>query len=228
MHEDAIGTVSALADNVRRRLYFHVRGATRPVTRDDAAVAAGISRKLAAFHLDKLVDVGLLDVAPVVRMPGPGRSPKLYRPSGADIAVTIPPRHDDLMAAISLAAIRHGGPDPVASAMQAAHERGVDLGRAVRGTLRPGELRVERALQLTMQALNRQGYEPEARTEPGATRILLRNCPFRRLLVHDQDLVCTLNGGLVGGILAGLGAHLLNAVPVPRSVHCCVTVRTQA
>ena len=50
------GTLSAiavLADDLRRRMYEFIRRADGPVTRDEAAAAVGISRKLAAFHLDK-------------------------------------------------------------------------------------------------------------------------------------------------------------------------------
>ncbi|MDP8929787.1 MAG: hypothetical protein M3O70_14755, partial [Actinomycetota bacterium] len=56
----ALAAVAALADQLRRRLYEFVRRAHRPITREEAAASVGISRKLAAFHLDKLVEVGLL------------------------------------------------------------------------------------------------------------------------------------------------------------------------
>ena len=56
-HAD-IGAISMLEDPVRARLYAAVRQAGEPVTREDAAAQAGISRKLAAFHLEKLVDAG--------------------------------------------------------------------------------------------------------------------------------------------------------------------------
>ena len=52
--------VAALVDPVRRALYDHVRQERRPVTREDAARALDISRSLAAFHLDKVVEVGML------------------------------------------------------------------------------------------------------------------------------------------------------------------------
>jgi predicted ArsR family transcriptional regulator len=226
--EHPINTVAPLADPVRVRLYLHVRAATEPVTRETAAVAAGISRALAAFHLDKLVDVGLLEVinAPAVRPARPGRNPKLYGPSGVEVEVNIPPRHDDVMAAISLTAIHLGGADPVASAIQAAHEHGLGVGRTIRRALRPGKLGPERALRLTVAALNQQGYEPQLCPDPGPTQILLRNCPFRRLVPQNKDLVCNLNLALVGGILAGLDTDRLAADPARRPDHCCVQIRT--
>ena len=58
----AVAAIAALDDDVRRALYEHVRAAGVPVTREEAATAVGISRKLAAFHLDKLVELGVLRV----------------------------------------------------------------------------------------------------------------------------------------------------------------------
>src|SRR4051812_23000871 len=60
MARAAVAAIAALEDDVRRALFEHVRGAAQPVTRESAAAAIGISRNLAAFHLDKLVELGLL------------------------------------------------------------------------------------------------------------------------------------------------------------------------
>ena len=45
--------LAALDDPVRRTLYRFARQQGRPVTREETAAEAGISRKLAAFHLDR-------------------------------------------------------------------------------------------------------------------------------------------------------------------------------
>ncbi|MFD9095732.1 hypothetical protein [Streptomyces collinus] len=58
----AIDPVSALGEYSRRRMSVFVHRAGRAVTRDEAAVGVGISRKLAAFHPHKLVDAGLADL----------------------------------------------------------------------------------------------------------------------------------------------------------------------
>ena len=81
----AMAAIGLLADEPRQRLYRFVRAQPTPVTRDQAAAAAGISRKLAAFHLAKLVSAGLLETAapdPASRRPGPGRPQGL--PAGRD------------------------------------------------------------------------------------------------------------------------------------------------
>src|SRR5262245_56833751 len=63
--------LGALEDELRRNLYLFARSQGRPVNRDEAAAATGISRKLAVFHLDKLVDHGLLTTS-FARPPGRG------------------------------------------------------------------------------------------------------------------------------------------------------------
>lgn len=90
--DDGVEAVAVLADEVRRRLFGFIRRARRPVTREEAAADAGISAKLAAFHLDKLVAAGLLRA----RYESPagvrkvGRKPKVYEPAQALIRVSIP------------------------------------------------------------------------------------------------------------------------------------------
>ena len=93
---DDIGAVAALDDPVRRRLYFMVSERGDDVGRDEAAEATGITRALAAFHLDRLVADGLL-TASYRRIsgrdgPGAGRPAKLYRRSEREVAISLPHR----------------------------------------------------------------------------------------------------------------------------------------
>jgi predicted ArsR family transcriptional regulator len=55
-----LASLSTLDDPVRRRLYEVVTRQPGPVGRDEAAAAAGVGRALAVYHLDKLVESGLL------------------------------------------------------------------------------------------------------------------------------------------------------------------------
>jgi predicted ArsR family transcriptional regulator len=74
--------LAGLGDPIRRALYRHVAERGVPISRDEAAHAAGISRPLAAYHLDKLVDDGLLEARyhrrSSRRGPGAGRPAKHY------------------------------------------------------------------------------------------------------------------------------------------------------
>ncbi|MFD1051822.1 helix-turn-helix domain-containing protein [Kibdelosporangium lantanae] len=103
MTEQDIRAVAALDDDLRRRMYTYIRAAGRAVTRDEAAASVGISRKLAAFHLDKLVTAGLL-TDHYERAGRVGRAPKVYQPTDVDIRVAIPQRQPDMLASILLGA----------------------------------------------------------------------------------------------------------------------------
>src|SRR5689334_24436090 len=95
-----VAAVAALAEPTRRRLYEHVVAQPDPVSRDEAAAATDVPRATVAFHLDRLVDEGLLDVVFERRSgrsgPGAGRPSKLYRRAECDVSVSLPERRYDL------------------------------------------------------------------------------------------------------------------------------------
>ncbi|WP_327085503.1 transcriptional regulator [Nonomuraea sp. NBC_01738] len=222
MDEDGLRAAVALGDGLRRRMYEFVRRAPEPVTRDEAAGHVGISRKLAAFHLDKLVEAELLTAG--YGRPGPrgvGRAPKVYLPSGRDVRVSIPQREHGLLAAILLDAVRlqDEGESASGAALRVARRQGTALGSAERDRLQPGRLGPERALTCAAEALERHGFEPE-RAGPTLTR--LANCPFHPLASRDPELVCGINHAFLSGFLDGLEAGAVTASLVPRPGACCV------
>ncbi|MGW0855408.1 helix-turn-helix domain-containing protein, partial [Streptomyces sp. NPDC002690] len=77
-----IDAIAMLQDPVRRRLYAYVAAQGREVGRNEAAEATGVARTLAAHHLDKLTEAGLL-ASGSRRLtgrsgPGAGRPAKVY------------------------------------------------------------------------------------------------------------------------------------------------------
>src|SRR5690242_15255780 len=110
--------VTALSEPSRRALYEYVRRQDHPVAREEAAAATAMTRALAAFHLDKLVEAGLLSAryaAPAGRERGRGRTPKVYEATGSGLTVTIPDRRYELIADILAEAVA-GGEQPAAEA----------------------------------------------------------------------------------------------------------------
>ncbi|HST48544.1 helix-turn-helix transcriptional regulator [Jatrophihabitans sp.] len=224
--ETAIRALAALEDRLRYGMYEFIRTARRPVTREQAAEAVGISRKLAAFHLDKLVGAGLLrsDYEPVGGLRKVGRTPKVYQPVDRDIRVSIPERQPDVLASILLDAVltERAGETARQAAIRAAQDRGRQVAATEREQLRPGRLGAERALTLSETLLKRHGYEPE-RVSSGC--VALRNCPFHPLAEQARELVCGLNHAYLTGFLAGLDAPTVQAVLQPKAGECCVELR---
>jgi len=227
-----MAALALLADELRQRLYGFVAAQPNPVTRDQAAAAVGISRKLAAFHLDKLTAAGLLETTtpdPASRRPGPGRAPKAYQPAATELAITIPQRRYDLLGDVLAQAIVADG--SASSARRAAHQlardRGQVLGERVRADRRLGRLGPERALTIMGELLAACGYAP-ARA-PTQLQLLLRNCPFQQLARRAPELVCGLNQEFVAGLLAGLRSRRVDAVLQPDAAadptRCCVVLQ---
>lgn len=224
MTRDAkIRAIAALDDDLRGGMYAFIRAARRPVTRDEAAAAVGISRKLAAFHLDKLVDAGVLqaDYQPVSGIRKAGRAPKVYQPVDADIRISIPSRQPDLLADILLDAVLDGE-DAAQAALRVAEERGHQIGADERERTRPGRLGAERALTMTEAVLHRHGFEPQ---RASATCVRLGACPFHPLATRAPEMVCGINHAFLAGLLGGLGAETVEAVLDPGAGECCVEMR---
>lgn len=218
--------VGALQDPVRRALYRHVVSQLGDVSRDEAAAAVGIQRQLAAFHLDKLVEVGLLETSYARRTgrtgPGAGRPAKLYRRAPAEYAVSLPPRRYDLAAELLAGAVDEAGDGPARAALaEVALRFGRRLGQELRSHL-GGRASRERRLAALADSLGTYGYEPR-REDDGSLR--LGNCPFHSLAESHQDLVCGMNLSLLRGVVDGMGANDLEPCPDQRPGECCVTVK---
>jgi predicted ArsR family transcriptional regulator len=203
--------VAALSDPIRRALYEHVRRQDHPVSREEAADAVNISRNLTAFHLDKLVDAGLLR-SRYESPPGPrgrGRTPKVYEGTGAGLSLTVPPRRYELVGSILADAIADDPPDVRAAALARARDLGHRLGAD--RPRRPG-------LAAATSALADLGFEPRP---DGPSAVVMDNCPFHQLAQHQPELICGLNLAFVTGLLEGLDVDA-EAVLQPRPDRCCV------
>src|SRR5437588_10352781 len=135
--EDQIAPLASLADPTRRRLYLFAVARPQGVGRDEAATGVGISRALAAFHLDRLVADGLL-VADYRRLsgrtgPGAGRPAKIYRRSARELSFSVPRRNHELLARLFAKAMASTPSDTSLDALLvAANELGVSLGGEAR------------------------------------------------------------------------------------------------
>ncbi len=208
--------LGALADPVRRRLYRFVAEQPGAVSRDQAATGVEVPRHTAKFHLDRLVEEGLL-VTEFKRLtgrtgPGAGRPAKLYRRSGREVVVSVPSRRYDLAGQVLADAVeRNLAGTPMPDALADAAE---DAARSVAEEW-PG------AGDGLVAALTTLGYEPQ---ESGAG-IGLRNCPFGRLAAEHRDLVCGVNHSFVGALARRMDRDDLAAEPVAPGRGCCVVLR---
>src|SRR6266550_1587883 len=128
-----IAGIAVLDDPLRRSLYLYIARQADAVSRDEAAKATGAARDNVAFHLDKLVDAGLL-AASYRRLggrtgPGAGRPSKVYRRSDRKLQVALPARRYELAAAVLAQALENPRAKGASASVAAAARRaGAELG----------------------------------------------------------------------------------------------------
>jgi predicted ArsR family transcriptional regulator len=218
-------TMQLLAEPTRRALYVACRSARTPLTREELAATVGVSRRLAAFHLDALAEAGLLTVdyaRPEGRRgPGAGRPAKRYAAVPVDIGVSVPARRYDLAARVMARGLATADEAAATAAtFAAATDEGQRVGRANRAK---GRLSAARTTDILVDVLEELGYEPRCDAK-GCVE--LRNCPFDAAVAEATDVVCGLNLRFISGVLDGLDGHpSVRASLEPSDNHCCVTVR---
>jgi len=210
-----LAAVALLQEPIRRRLYEWVIDQPQPVGRDAAASAVGINRSLAAFHLDRLTEAGLLK-ASYRRLsgrsgPGAGRPARVYERCDRTVEVSLPNRRYERAADLFAIALEQiGGDGPPAALCRAAAQLGEDMATSTGGS--EGEA-------CLLSALREGGYQPTVGAD-GAIR--LRNCPFDALVDEHRPLVCGTNLSLAQGLVRGAGATGYLPVLDQQPGYCCV------
>ncbi len=203
-----IASVAALDDSVRRAVFDFVARSPTAVSRDAAAEELGLSRRVAALHLDRLAEVGLL-VVEFRRLhersgPGAGRPSKLYRRAVDEVEVSVPTRQYELIGQLFVGAVAESiktGADLAGVLSRRAYAAGTALGA------HGGDMRA---------TLEEVGYEPQW-TDDGRA-LLLANCPFHRLAREHTDLVCGVNLTFLRGLADSQPNHQPYGWSRPRHV----------
>lgn len=220
--EQRVSKVGALTDPIRRALYHFVAYQPGAVSRDQAAAGIDVPRHTAKFHLDKLVDEGLL-VTEFKRLtgrsgPGAGRPAKLYRRARKEVNVTLPRRRYDLAGhVLADAASRALGGVPMEVAL---HDAADNAAEVVLESWPPEHIDPDVNLR---DALDKLGYEPRDEGDD----IALANCPFRQLSDDHEDLICPLNRDFIDGLSGHLQCLDVRITSIPRGTGCCVRVEAQ-
>jgi predicted ArsR family transcriptional regulator len=107
--EQRISGIASLDQPLRRDLHRLLSSRGGWVTRDEASEALAVPRSVAAFHLDKLSEAGLVDTTferTTGRTgPGAGRPAKLYRRADVEVSASVPERRYDLAGSLLATAI---------------------------------------------------------------------------------------------------------------------------
>ena len=224
--------IAALAEPIRRELYEFVVAQQDAVGREEAAAGIGVAVHTAKFHLERLVQDGLLDVE-FRRLtgrsgPGAGRPAKLYRRSDTEWSVSLPARRYDLVGHILASGVERAATDGL-EVETALDDSALAEGRRVGGAAASEEPEQPTGgsdgdWALLAETLADQGSEPRVEDD----EVLLANCPFDALAREHTQLVCRLNRSFVQGVADGLGCEGVEARLEPEPGLCCVKTRRLA
>jgi predicted ArsR family transcriptional regulator len=179
-----------------------LQSAGNPLGVGDIAQRVGLHPNTARFHLDALVEQGLVEVAREVR-DAPGRPRGLYTATAQSARAGR--RSYQLLADVLTSYVATHVSRPAEAAVEAGEAWGRSLAE------RPVPFRRVGAAAATahlVESLDEIGFAPEAVTVGRERRILLHHCPFREAAEQHGEVVCVVHLGLLRGMLAELGAPL--------------------
>jgi predicted ArsR family transcriptional regulator len=214
-----LDVLKALGDETRYALYRELASSTGPRAVSELADALGLHPNTVRLHLERLREVGVVEVEAVHRGTV-GRPQHLYSLApGAPGLGFDPPAHALLAGLLAALAERVGADATTAAAI--GRTWGADA------ATRDGERSCLHALGAQLARL---GFEPAAEDAPGpdgTTRIDFLHCPFRELAEAYPELVCNLHRGICEGVAdhAGRGTVAsFSALYDPDPCHMAVAV----
>ena len=194
--ERQLAVLKALGDETRYAMYEELAHSTAALSASDLVERLRIHANTVRLHLERLREVGLVDVEAVHRGTV-GRPQHLYFLSAGAPALGFDPPAHALLAGLLAALAERVGAD-ASEAAQTGRVWGADAGRRTRSRSCLSALEAE---------LSKLGFEPALESDgPGeSARIEFLHCPFRELAEAYPELVCNLHRGLCEGVVDAVG-----------------------
>lgn len=196
MEAARLDVLKALGDNTRYAIYLELVRAPKPLATGDIAATLGLHPNTVRPHLERMREVGLLDVS-IEQPSGVGRPHHRYNVAADAPALGLEPAIFPLLARmlVRMAELSGAGAE---EAEAAGHEQGASDAQLAR--------RAPSCLEALVTRLDVLGFDPavgEGRDDTEAV-IAFAHCPFRELAEEHPQLVCSLHRGLVRGFVDAL------------------------
>lgn len=178
------------------------------MTTSEIAEIFGIHPNVARHHLDKLAVDGYLAVSMQRRSgrrgPGAGRPAKCYEASDKSIDLHFPSRRQHILIELLLRLIERIGEEDVALVAQ---EVGREYGRELAQQIgEPTTAGYEAAVRAVAQAMTGIGFQMSTTLDPRT--VLTRQCPFGEAAADHPEVVCSLDRGIVIGLMDSLDPRI--------------------
>jgi predicted ArsR family transcriptional regulator len=209
--------LKALGDNTRYAIYLELVRSPKRLATADVAESLGLHPNTVRPHLERMRDVGLLEVTTEVRT-GVGRPQNLYSPTESAPSLGLEPSTFPMLARLLL---------KLATATGATAEEAAEIGREQGQRDALPYTRAASCLEALVDRLDSLGFDPAVDgTDDGETAVIgFAHCPFRELAEAHPDLVCSLHRGLVEGFVEAMGdADVADFHPLVHREPCQVSV----
>lgn len=211
--------LKVLSDDTRHAIYEHLGVSPAPRTTAEIAELLGLHPNTVRPHLERMRDVGLLDVSVDARGEV-GRPQHRYA-----LAADAPSLHVNAPAVDELAGMVLSMATRLGASSGDAHDVGYDRG-VERATAYE---RAPSSLEALVAELDRMGFEPSVgEGEEGAAVVAFDRCPFQAQVDEHPELICSLYHGIVSGLLDGMGdAEVARFCDRSHRTPCRVQVRSR-
>jgi predicted ArsR family transcriptional regulator len=194
--------LKALGDNTRYAIYLELARSPRPLATADIAESLGLHANSVRPHLERMRDVGLLEVGTHVAT-GVGRPHHVYWLAPNAPALGLEPPASAMLARLLV---------HLAAAAGASGDEAAEIGRFQGASDAAEHADAPSCLEALVTQLDALGFDPVVDgTEDGETAVIaFTHCPFRELAEAFPELVCSLHRGMVEGFVAAMGDAVLD------------------
>ena len=191
---ERLAVLKALGDNTRYAIYLELARSPSPRSTAEIADTLGLHPNTVRPHLERMREVGLLDVEVEARG-SVGRPQHRYSLAADAPSLGLEPAPFPLLARLLVTAAAGagiGGDDAAAASRE--------QGRAMVARSGPGT-----CAQALTRALDELGFDPATADDGELSTIAFTHCPYRELAEAHPELVCHLHRGLVEGFVEQRG-----------------------
>jgi predicted ArsR family transcriptional regulator len=203
--------LKTLGDNTRYAIYLELARSPKPLATADVAASLDLHVNTVRPHLERMRDVGLLEVAAETRG-GVGRPQHVYSLAPEAPSLGLEPPSFPLLAEMLIGLVATTG---------AAGDDAVEIGREHGGVAAARAPSGRSCVDALLDDQARLGFDPTRVDDDDSVTVAFTHCPYGELARRHPDIVCSLHCGMVEGLVESLAPDSSPAVRV-REFHTVV------
>lgn len=187
--------LKTLGDNTRYAIYLELARSPRPLATADVAASLDLHVNTVRPHLERMRDVGLLDVT-AETSGGVGRPQHLYSLAPDAPSLGLEPPSFPLLAEMLIRLVSTTG---------VRGDEAIEIGREQGAVAASRATSGRSCLDALLDDQARLGFDPTRVDGDGSVTVAFAHCPYGELARQHPDIVCSLHCGMVEGLVESMG-----------------------